>query len=72
MEEDLEINIDKIEKKIQSLLKEHKFYWYDFNVTMKNAKIIKEHFGKLYAVELRPCPKNQFCDVTIDLTKSIK
>jgi hypothetical protein len=72
MDEDSKIDIKKIEKEIENLLKQHKLYWYDFNVTIKNAKIIEEYFGKIYTVELKPCPKNQFCDVTIDLTKLIK
>lgn len=72
MDENSKIDIKKIEKEIESLLKQHKLYWYDFNINTKEAKIIEEYFGKIYTVELKPCPQNQFCDIIIDLTKLTK
>jgi hypothetical protein len=69
---ELKVDVQKIEEEIKRLRKEHKFYWYDFNVKARDAKIISDYFGEFYEVELRPCPQGRFCDVIINLTKLIK
>ena len=69
---ELEVDVQKIEREIEKLIAQHKIYWYDFNVKMKDANIISKHFNGIYEVELRPCPQSRFCDVIINLTKLTK